>query len=136
MRRVLAANEKPLNWVGSSKRDFLSFPAAVKADILRFAHGNTTSSELAALVADYKRLDKAADRYFEKAPDPTNEEFDAVVDPVVEALQSIVQFPVRSIADLNLKMAVIQKEDQFRTDGTKEAIARDVQSLAGSVAVI
>ena len=33
MRRVLAANEKPLNWVGSSKRDFLSFPGAVKEDM-------------------------------------------------------------------------------------------------------
>src|SRR5580765_3207464 len=33
MRRVLAADEKPLNWVGSSKRDFLSFPAAVKEDM-------------------------------------------------------------------------------------------------------
>jgi phage-related protein len=26
----LAADERPLHWVGSSKRDFLSFPAAVK----------------------------------------------------------------------------------------------------------
>lgn len=33
MRRVLAADEKPLHWVGSSKRDFLSFPAAVKVDM-------------------------------------------------------------------------------------------------------
>ena len=33
MRRVLAADEKPLHWVGSSKRDFLSFPAAVKDDM-------------------------------------------------------------------------------------------------------
>ena len=33
MRRVLAADEKPLHWVGSSKRDFLSFPAAVKEDM-------------------------------------------------------------------------------------------------------
>ena len=33
MRRVLAANEKPLHWVGSSKRDFLCFPAAVKEDM-------------------------------------------------------------------------------------------------------
>ena len=33
MRRVLAADEKPLHWVGSSKRDFLSFPAAVKGDM-------------------------------------------------------------------------------------------------------
>ena len=33
MRRVLAADERPLHWVGSSKRDFLSFPAAVKEDI-------------------------------------------------------------------------------------------------------
>ena len=33
VRRVLAADEKPLHWVGSSKRDFLSFPAAVKEDM-------------------------------------------------------------------------------------------------------
>ena len=33
MRRVLAADEKPLHWIGSSKRDFLSFPAAVKEDM-------------------------------------------------------------------------------------------------------
>src|SRR4051794_3112530 len=33
MRRVLAADEKPLHWVGSSKRDFLSFPAAVTEDM-------------------------------------------------------------------------------------------------------
>ena len=33
MRRVLAADEKPLHWVGSSKRDFLTFPAAVKEDM-------------------------------------------------------------------------------------------------------
>jgi phage-related protein len=33
VRRVLAADEKPLHWVGSSKRDFLSFPAAVKGDM-------------------------------------------------------------------------------------------------------
>jgi len=33
MRRVLAAEEKPLHWVGSCKRDFLSFPAAVKEDM-------------------------------------------------------------------------------------------------------
>ena len=32
VRRVLAADEKPLHWVGSSKRDFLSFPAAVKEE--------------------------------------------------------------------------------------------------------
>ena len=36
MRRVLAANEKPLHWVGSSKRDFLEFPHGVKDDM-----GNT-----------------------------------------------------------------------------------------------
>ena len=30
MRRVPASDEKPLHWVGSAKRDFLSFPAAVK----------------------------------------------------------------------------------------------------------
>ena len=33
MRRVPAADEKPLHWVGSSKREFLSFPAAVKEDM-------------------------------------------------------------------------------------------------------
>src|SRR5688572_20271012 len=33
VRRVPAADEKPLHWVGSSKRDFLSFPAAVKEDM-------------------------------------------------------------------------------------------------------
>lgn len=33
MRRVLAADEKPLHWVGSSKRDFLEFPLAVKDDM-------------------------------------------------------------------------------------------------------
>lgn len=33
MRPVLAADEKPLHWVGSSKRDFLTFPAAVKEDM-------------------------------------------------------------------------------------------------------
>lgn len=33
MRRVLAADEKPLHWVGASKRDFLEFPLAVKDDM-------------------------------------------------------------------------------------------------------
>jgi phage-related protein len=33
MRHVLAAGEKPLHWVGSSKRDFLSFPPALKEDM-------------------------------------------------------------------------------------------------------
>lgn len=33
MRRVLAANEKPLHWVGSSKRDFLDFPEPVRDDM-------------------------------------------------------------------------------------------------------
>jgi len=33
VRRVLAANEKPLHWVGSSKRDFLEFPHGVKDDM-------------------------------------------------------------------------------------------------------
>jgi predicted XRE-type DNA-binding protein len=31
--RVLAPDEKPLHWVGSSKRDFLSFPATAKEDM-------------------------------------------------------------------------------------------------------
>jgi phage-related protein len=33
VRRVLASGEKPLHWVGSSKRDFLSFPVGVKEDM-------------------------------------------------------------------------------------------------------
>ena len=33
MRRVLAVGEKPLHWVGSSKRDLLEFPQGVKDDI-------------------------------------------------------------------------------------------------------
>jgi phage-related protein len=33
VRRVPAADEKPLHWVGSAKRDFLSFPASVKDDM-------------------------------------------------------------------------------------------------------
>jgi len=33
VRRVLAGDEKPLHWVGSSKPDFLSFPAGVKEDM-------------------------------------------------------------------------------------------------------
>jgi len=33
MARPLARDERPLDWVGSSKRDFLAFPAAVKDDM-------------------------------------------------------------------------------------------------------
>lgn len=33
MRRVLAAQEKPLHWVGSSKRDLLAFPESVQDDM-------------------------------------------------------------------------------------------------------
>jgi phage-related protein len=33
VRRVPAPGERPLHWVGSSKRDFLNFPAAVKDDM-------------------------------------------------------------------------------------------------------
>jgi len=33
VRRILAADEKPLHWVGSSKRDFLNFPMATKEDM-------------------------------------------------------------------------------------------------------
>ena len=33
MRRVLATNERPLHWVGSSKRDFLEFPEPVRDDM-------------------------------------------------------------------------------------------------------
>lgn len=33
MRRVPASGEKPLHWVGSSKRDFLGFPKSVQEDM-------------------------------------------------------------------------------------------------------
>jgi phage-related protein len=33
MARPLAQGEKPLNWVGSSKRDLLAFPSRVKDEI-------------------------------------------------------------------------------------------------------
>jgi phage-related protein len=33
VRRVRAPDEKPLHWVGSAKRDFLTFPDAVKDDM-------------------------------------------------------------------------------------------------------
>jgi phage-related protein len=33
MSRTLSRGEKPLDWVGSSKRDFLSFPEAVKDEM-------------------------------------------------------------------------------------------------------
>lgn len=33
MRRVPASGEKPLHWVGSSKRDFLEFPKQIQEDM-------------------------------------------------------------------------------------------------------
>lgn len=33
MRPLLAQGERPLDWVGSSKRDFLAFPAPVKDEL-------------------------------------------------------------------------------------------------------
>ena len=33
MARTLAVDEKPLDWIGSSKRDFLAFPERVKDDM-------------------------------------------------------------------------------------------------------
>ena len=33
MARILSKGEKPLDWVGSSKRDFLSFPGPVKDEM-------------------------------------------------------------------------------------------------------
>jgi len=33
VRRILAPNEKPLHWVGSSKREFLGFPEPVRDDM-------------------------------------------------------------------------------------------------------
>lgn len=33
VRRILASNEKPVHWVGSSKRDFLDFPEPVRDEM-------------------------------------------------------------------------------------------------------
>lgn len=33
MRRTLIEGEKPLDWVGSSKKDFLAFPEGVKEEM-------------------------------------------------------------------------------------------------------
>ena len=33
MARILSKGEKPLDWVGSSKRDFLAFPGPVKDEV-------------------------------------------------------------------------------------------------------
>ncbi len=33
MARPVSQGEKPLDWVGSSKKDFLGFPAAVKDEM-------------------------------------------------------------------------------------------------------
>ena len=33
MARMLAVSERPLDWVGSSKKDLLEFPGAVKDDV-------------------------------------------------------------------------------------------------------
>ena len=33
MLRMLSAGEKPLDWVGSSKKDFLGFPRPVKDEM-------------------------------------------------------------------------------------------------------
>ena len=33
MRQPLAVGERPVHWVGSSKRDFLAFPEGVKDDM-------------------------------------------------------------------------------------------------------
>lgn len=38
MTRKLAEGERPLDWVGSSKKDFLAFPEAVK-DVMGYAFG-------------------------------------------------------------------------------------------------
>ncbi len=56
MRRFLAADEKRLHWVGSSKRDFLSFPAAAKEDMGN-ALGIRTAKRDVDLIAD--RLESA-----------------------------------------------------------------------------
>ena len=68
VRRVLAADEKPLHWVGSSKRDFLSFPGAVKEDVLhafqkKSPSGIRTAKRDVYLIAE--RL-KAAERDHEE----------------------------------------------------------------------
>ncbi len=33
MARILSKGEKPLNWVGSSKKEFLFFPGPVKDEV-------------------------------------------------------------------------------------------------------
>ena len=64
MRRVLAADEKPLHWVGSSKRDFLEFPHAVKDDIQKKSpSGIRTAQKDVELVGE--RLKTAAKDYEE-----------------------------------------------------------------------
>lgn len=94
------------------------------------------SPHLLALIADYKSLDQASDDYFAEVPDPSNEQFDAVVDPLCDAIRAIVQYPVQTLNDLNLKISLIEKEDQFKTDGTTEAVIADIRRLAGSEAVL
>jgi len=60
VRRVLAANEKPLHWVGSSKRDLLEFPEPVRDDI-----GNALGIAQFSGVALAQRL-RAAQRDYEE----------------------------------------------------------------------
>ena len=109
-------------------------PAALLASPMPTQPG--VSSELLALVADYKRLDQAADDYFAQVPDPSNEQFDAVVDPLCDAIWAVVRYPVQTVKDLNLKISLIEKEDQFKTNGTTEAVIADIRRLAGSEAVL
>lgn len=104
---------------------------ALKADILRFANRGDVAPELLELVAEYKRSNEASDAFLKAHPDADNDEFDTVVDPLCDAIKAIVQFPVQTIAELNLKLALIEKEDQFNNTGTKEAVAADVRRLAG-----
>ena len=64
VRRVLVADEKPLHWVGSSKRDFLSFPAPVK-EKMGNALGITQFGGTAATAKPWKGLGPGALEIFE-----------------------------------------------------------------------
>ena len=55
MRRVPAADEKPLHWVGSAKRDFLSFPTRLK-DAMGNALGIAQFGGTAPTAKPWKRL--------------------------------------------------------------------------------
>jgi len=55
VRRVPASDEKPLHWVGSARRDFLSFPAPVK-DAWGTPSASLNSAEPAPTAKPWKGL--------------------------------------------------------------------------------